>query len=310
MKSRHHLVGAFLWPLAVQGCTLNPPDPVTQAAYPVSMAEDPPVRAAASSETRFQAEPPAEALELSGELTLREALVAALAGNPELQSFSWAVRAADAETLQAGVRPNPDLFVETENFVGGGAYANQVQFQNTLQLSQFIELGDKRERRSEVAARIRDKASAEYEAKRVEVLGATTLDFIEVLGDQERLKLAELAVRQAEKSFHAAERRVQAGIGSRLETARTKILVARTKIKREHVEHELETSRRTLAARWGGRTAPFAEVVGELFAPHAVPTLEELEARVERAPSGSWPWPRNGCGRPKWPWRTRSGLRT
>lgn len=283
MTTRHFLLGALFWPLFVQGCAPKPFELPTDAPSDVALPVPTPVHATGSGPGG-----PAGAVdpgrEPTGVLTLQGALAATVSRNPELQSFSWAVRATDAELLQAGVRPNPELSVTPENFVGSGTFDNRTQFQNTLQLSQLIELGDKRARRSDVAVSARDKASAEYEAKRVEILGATTLDFIEVLGDQERLKLAQLAVSQGRESLTAAERRVEAGVGSRLEVTRTKILVARAEVALEHVEHELKTSRRNLAARWGARVPVFAEVQGELFDQHTVPTLEQLEARLDEAP--------------------------
>ena len=54
-------------------------------------------------------------------LTLRQALALALVQNPELRAFSWEVRAAEARTLQAGLRPNPELGLEVENVAGTGA---------------------------------------------------------------------------------------------------------------------------------------------------------------------------------------------
>src|SRR2546425_12849493 len=41
-------------------------------------------------------------------LTLRQALALALLQNPELSAFAWEIRAAEARTLQARVRPNPE----------------------------------------------------------------------------------------------------------------------------------------------------------------------------------------------------------
>ncbi len=46
--------------------------------------------------------------EPSGELTLRQALAAALVNNPELMAYAWENRAREAEALQAGLAPNPD----------------------------------------------------------------------------------------------------------------------------------------------------------------------------------------------------------
>ena len=107
-------------------------------------------------------------------LTLPQALALALLQNPELAAFSWEVRAVEAHTLQAGLRPNPELGLEVENLTGYGAFQGGRSVQTTLRLSQRVELGGKRSRRLRVAALERDLAAWDYETKRLDVLTADT----------------------------------------------------------------------------------------------------------------------------------------
>jgi cobalt-zinc-cadmium efflux system outer membrane protein len=186
--------------------------------------------------------------------------------------------------LQAGLRPNPELAINPENFVGSGAFEKQVQYQNTLQLSQLVELGEKRKRRTEVAAANRDRSEIEYEAKRVEVLGEATADFIEALSDQEETRIAKLALEQAEEMVKAVGRRVKASVGSALEEKRAVVLVARARNTLDRTERRMLVSRRKLAANWASRGTEIDRVEGDLTSMHRLPTLETLLARVERAP--------------------------
>ena len=80
----------------------------------------------------------------TGVIDLRDALAAALLGNPDLAAFSWEVRAREARTLQAGRFPNPELATEFEDFGGSGDRSGWQSAQSTLSLSQLIELGGKR----------------------------------------------------------------------------------------------------------------------------------------------------------------------
>src|SRR4051812_34712181 len=73
--------------------------------------------------------------------SLSDILAFTLMKNPQLHSYSYDLRAADARTLQAGFRPNPGLDVETEN-IGAPIF-----MQTTFLLSQLIELGGKRQAR-------------------------------------------------------------------------------------------------------------------------------------------------------------------
>jgi len=100
--------------------------------------------------------PPPEVLtndfsEPNDELTLRQALAAALVNNPQLIAFAWENRAREADALQAGLGPNPELELEIENFGGSGEVAGFQGAETTLALSQLVELGDKRRKRLAVA---------------------------------------------------------------------------------------------------------------------------------------------------------------
>lgn len=76
-------------------------------------------------------------------------LAMALIRNPELEAFSYAVRAAEARVLQAGVRPNTELQVELDEYDRDGAGLNSAE--TAVVLAQAFELGGKRKWRRLVA---------------------------------------------------------------------------------------------------------------------------------------------------------------
>lgn len=224
--------------------------------------------------------PPAPA----GDIGLREVLAATLEGSPRLAVYSWELRSSEAKILQAGLRPNPELAVSPENFVGSGAFGEQIQFQNTLQLSQLVELGDKRRLRTEAAESARDRTRVEYESARVEVLGAATVDYIDVVSGQEEVRLAALALDQAENLTAAVERRIKASVGTPLEAKRARILAARAGNAQTRADRGLQAAKQKLAANWGGDGGRIGPVRGDLFATHPVPSLASLLERVEASP--------------------------
>lgn len=61
-------------------------------------------------------------------LTLPKALARVLQSSPELAVYPYEIRAAEARTLQAGLRPNPVLSVEVENVLGNGAFWGLMQW--------------------------------------------------------------------------------------------------------------------------------------------------------------------------------------
>ena len=77
-------------------------------------------------------------------ITLAAALARTLRGSPELAAYNFELRAAEARILQAGLRPNPEIGLDIESPTGSGQFKGGDQNQNTLTLSQLIELGGKR----------------------------------------------------------------------------------------------------------------------------------------------------------------------
>lgn len=219
-----------------------------------------------------------------GTLTLREALSLATSQSPELAAFSYDQRAADARLLQAGLKPNPTVSLETEDFLGGGDLQGFEQSQTTLSLGQLLELGGKRAARIEVAQAGQAAVQFEYEAKRREVLRRTTEAFVEVLGAQRRVELAQETAKLAGEFVPLIQKRAQAGVASTLETARGDVTLASAQIGVEQARRDLAAARRTLATQWGAQEASFSRVSGDLNRQPPLPTFSSAAARLNGHP--------------------------
>jgi cobalt-zinc-cadmium efflux system outer membrane protein len=217
-------------------------------------------------------------------LTLRQAAALALKKSPELAMYSAEMRAAEARVVQAGLRPNPELSLELEDFAGSGDLSGARELQTTLQLSQVIELGGKRAGRREVASSARELTGSEYELKRVEVLADVTAKFIIVAGEQEHLKLAREALTAAESALKSVQERIAAGKTSALEEKKAAIAVARARIEEEHAEHELAAARKQLAATWGSTEPAFTSATAELFVVRELPGFAAVAGRIAKSP--------------------------
>lgn len=220
----------------------------------------------------------------SGRLTLPTALALTLRGSPELQSFSYTTRVGEARLIQAGLRPNPEISLAVEDVLGSGDYRGGSQAQTTLLLSQVVELGGKRSSRLDVATAYSGQVKVDYEIKRVEVLSDVTDKFIRTVADQQLLKLAERAEGLAKGALETIKARAAVGGLSELEEAKAEVLLARTRIAREHAEHELRTSRRELAAEWGSGSAKFEALEADFFGTSAVPALSDINAKIDLSP--------------------------
>ena len=221
----------------------------------------------------------------SGEpITLAHALALALERSPQLAAFSWDIRAAEARILQAKLVPNPEISYDGEDFTRAGVRSATESMQNTLVLSQLIELGGKRSSRVWEAQFDRRAAEWDYQVKRLEVLKSTSLAFIDVLSGQRKVLLAEENVQLTERGIPVTQKRVEAGKASNVELIRTNTEAATARIGLTEARHDLEAARVNLAAQWGAKMATFPSVTGDMEQLRPIPSLESLKAKLQTNP--------------------------
>lgn len=212
----------------------------------------------------------------TGPLTLRDALAAALLGSPDLAVFSWELRAKEAQVLQAGLRPNPELSSEVEDFGGTGDRFAFEQTQVTVSLAQLIELGGKRAKRLRLAALDRDLATWDYEVARLNVVAGVRKAFTATVAAQQRLRLFGELVGLARRSVDAVATQVKAGATSPVELMRAEAALGRTETQRRQAARDLANARTALAVHWGSSTPGFAEAAGDLAPVGAPPRVEDF----------------------------------
>jgi cobalt-zinc-cadmium efflux system outer membrane protein len=204
--------------------------------------------------------------------------------NPEFAASSWEVRAAEARALQAGLRPNPEVEVEIEEFGGSGGTSGFDAAATTVVLGQLIELGGKRTKRRRTALLERDLAGWDYEGKRIEVLTETTKAFIDVLSAQQSLTLANDRIRLAGEVLKTVAQRVKAGKVSPVEETKARIAMSTAQIDLENAKRELAAARQGLAAAWGSSSPAFTKASGALDVISPLPRLDQVLVHVTRNP--------------------------
>lgn len=222
-------------------------------------------------------------LEPQGNLSLPDALSAALLNSPRLAAFDWRVRADEARALQAGLLPNPTLVIQGENFGGGGGFGGYKAAETTVFLGQLVELGGKRAKRRRVALFERELSGWNYEAARLDVLTETTKRFVAALAANERLTLTDEILRISRESLKATKARVRAGAASSIEEARSEVVVATIEVGSDRLRVELEAARQTLASSWTGK-ATFESLEGDLALLRELPTLERISNALSENP--------------------------
>ncbi len=190
-------------------------------------------------------------------ITLEEAIALALGRNPALAAHALEATAADARVRQAGLRPNPEIVVELEEFGGRGGLRELESAQLTVQLSQTLELGGKRGKRKQAESLSSGLASLDYEWRRRLLVREVTGRFAAVLAAQERQDLARVIVRLQQDVAAAVARRVAAGKDPPLEDTRVQVELAEAQLDLQSAERELQLAKRGLAKTWGAREVEF-----------------------------------------------------
>ena len=219
-----------------------------------------------------------------GKISLADALAAALEGSPGLAMTAYEIRRREAVAIQAGLRPNPVLSLQAEDFVGDSQKKSLGYQQTTLSIAQLVELGGKRVARRRLADRSRDVATWDFETRRVAVLADTTKAFLVVLALQERRTLLQDLERLAADMLWSVASTVRAGAVSPVEEDRAHVNLDRVRLEVAQVENDLESGRAMLAAGWGQPQATFEVASGDLWELPPTPDADELAAVAQDSP--------------------------
>ncbi|MHC4989664.1 MAG: TolC family protein [Planctomycetota bacterium] len=265
----------------IAGCAPGPLD-ADPATEPVPLGADmQPPRPAAGPDAGA---PPSPFVEPTGTLTLRVALAASLRESPTLAALGYELRASEADALQAGRAPNPELGLTIENFGGSGVFSGFDAAETTVTLSQLVELGGKRVQRGRVADLEAELAGWDHEILRMDVLTKTTADFIAVLASSRRLEIARDTTGLAARVEEAIRRQVDAGDEEQIDATKAQFELVRARLAEEEATHELAAARMVLAANWGSMQPRFDEAQGDLDTTPAPPVLPTLLSRVRQNP--------------------------
>lgn len=218
-------------------------------------------------------------------LTLTETLRRAAENSPTLAALRFDERAADGLVAQAAFQPNPTLDVSLENFLGTGGVQGVRRLEATVQASQTLERGGKRQKRVTLATRERDVAVAGFAVRQAEVQAAAAEAYVELLAAQERLALAAEPLQLARETLTAVEGRVTAGAASPAEAARARAALATAQGELVRTQAALHAARAKLAATWGGTPADVTTVAGQVRLPAPSPDDAALAAGLAHHPS-------------------------
>ena len=219
-------------------------------------------------------------------IDLSEALRRALAADPRIAAANVEVEATQGAIIQAGKHPNPELQVELEDFFGSGDFRGFDKAVLTISLQQKFERGDKRGARLAVAHGKEDVANAEIAVIMRDIISQTKIDYIQVLGTQQRLDVLGRASKRFEDLLPLFRRRVEAGASPPADVSRGELAVGKVKVASEKAKAEEQAARRLLVANWAGAIGDANVVAGTLRHNGHQPTaLPSLLATIDQHPA-------------------------
>lgn len=185
-------------------------------------------------------------------LTLTEALTRAAAADPGRAVVEARGAAAQAAVRQAGVRPNPSIGVDLENFAGIKPYDLLDRVEATVAYEQTFERGGKREARIDRARADIERLRLRGEVARLDYLRDVQTAYAEALAAEAELVVAEARFVSA-RQYHAdIAKRVQSARDPLFAGARAETLTAQAEIARDQAQAAARTARLALASYWDG----------------------------------------------------------
>ncbi|UKK83389.1 TolC family protein [Sphingopyxis sp. BSN-002] len=223
---------------------------------------------------------------LAEPVSLSDALARGQDVSPRIAKAKAELKAAEGRAIQAGVRPNPTLSAEVENFSGTGPYRTFGQAETTVAVSQPFELGGKRRARKDVAAA--ERAFAEIAVRKAEADLAYDISVAhaELRAGEDRDELARDILDRAVELVRIAETLVDVGRDPPLTRFRADALLAEARAEKLRADAGLLVARQRLSLLIGSEDPALSTAVSDMPVPAAlpagVPGLDERLAAAER----------------------------
>jgi cobalt-zinc-cadmium efflux system outer membrane protein len=217
-------------------------------------------------------------------LTLEQALAEAESRSPAVTAAQASVDAAQGRLRQAGVRSNPELSVEVENFAGSGPYSGFEGTETTVAINQRLDLGGRRSARVAQGRAELTTAQLQLSLARADLALAVREQFATAVAAREQLRLASDNLDRARELARIAGVLVEAGREPPLRALRARAAAAQADASLRGAQAAEEASRRTLASLFGTDTLP-AAVSGSINLPPPtnIDPTQTLDVRLAEA---------------------------
>lgn len=207
-----------------------------------------------------------------------------LENNPDIKKNLASIMSAEGQALQAGLRPNPQVIMEFENFGGDDDFSGVDGAELTLGLEQEIEIAGKRTYRKDVANHALAAAKQEAVSQVLATLASTHQSYAGFVIAQERLRLAERRLALADKTHEAVKKRVRAAAASDIQHTKVDIEQKTAAIEKAQAIEELASAKAQLERVLASGVDQINEGRGFLQTAFDLPEKEQLIKALENLP--------------------------
>ncbi|MBL4942519.1 MAG: TolC family protein [Colwellia sp.] len=224
-------------------------------------------------------------------IDLRSAITQTINKHPDLKTFTNQADVYRGYVQQAGVQSRPTIGFLIEDALGTGEHSGLKSAQSTLSLSWLLD-GQLAKSRMSVAKVKGNTLALEREIKVLDLAAQTARYFIQVLVQQERLKLANLSLKQANSALIAVNKRVKAGKSSLVDKLKLQAEVATRALIADDLTHEIDASKYQLLAQWHNQEHGYAnsnlhkkaKIIGSLLSLPKLSNIDVLLTQLKQSP--------------------------
>ncbi len=211
-------------------------------------------------------------------LMLEDAVRQALDNHPALMAESQRIATADALATQAGLRPNPRLFIQSENWRSStptqpiaSTFTDQFAY-----VSQILETGGKRQRRVEVAQHNAQLSQLERQLVARQIEARVKLAYWSAVGAQQVLELLRESQQNLQQTVAYHEIQLREGAIAEADVIRVRLEGDRAAIAMENAARDADEARIALLREMGSQT--FFDVrLGETLDSQPDPPVTNIE---------------------------------
>lgn len=208
---------------------------------------------------------PATAMEAET-LTKDAAIQRILDTSLSLEAGRARIAEMDANITQMGVKPNPTIGAEVENFTGTGPFTGLDRTELTVTYAQLYERGNKRSLRTDLARKEAGITEAEWHVRRLDLIHLAEMAYVQAVAAKARVAALETQLVILRDIETAIRKRVRAGKDSELAAQNAAIRALNAENKLQEAKRHFETAKLALAGLWGSETADFTLASTDLLA--------------------------------------------